>query len=455
MSTEHRLVLYAHLYQPPRYGFHERIRRIKTDPDGNDWTARINGECYSPLARMDLWSKISYGVYPTLFKALEELDPATASYMGSHLAENGAAGMFGHCLGPDLGYEDKVINVGAGILQFMRLAGKRPKIFWLPETAVDTDTLEVLTDFNIEGFFCASEQIQLPFGEPADNTLTKIKLPNNREIIGLPFDRPLSGALGFSPFRYDAFVFTENEVLPALGRLRHGDTIITATDGETFGHHHPWGGDFLEWLVKHALPKHQIRLVSVNSLDLREVKVEGQIKENTAWSCAHGLGRWQGECHCDAEGQDISWKKPLYTALRNANTEITALVKKRLDDYLQTMITKFEKGFVNQGPPDTDTELSLISAKVSAILALTSCATFFADPHKSGRINIVYARQAVEYLTDAGLFDQAAEIWQEFMGVMKEITDPTSPDKKLSEIIESFLGEATQLQRPRLLVAVA
>ncbi len=453
MSVE--FVLYAHCYQPPREGSHDKIKQIQTDPQGKNWTAIINGECYGPLARMDLWSKISYGVYPTLYKALERLNPATADYMRAHLAENGAAGTFSHDLVPDLDYEDKVMNVGAGIWQFVKLTGKRPRFIWLPETAIDTETLEVLAKFKIEGFLCAPEQIILPGGEQADNTLTRIKLSHEKQITALPFDRPLSGALGFSKQRYNAFVFAENEVLPALGRLHNGNTLITATDGETFGHHLVWGGAFLDWLINHALPKYHIQPVSVNSLDLQKVKAEGQIRENTAWSCAHGLGRWLGECWCDAEGQDISWKKPLYAALQAVNTAVTDIVKSNLDNYLQTMITEFDNGFTNPGPPNTNAGLSFVSAKVSAIIALTSCITFHADPHKAGRINIVYARQAMEHLVDAGKFDEAVEIWQTFMDSMKNIPDPTSTGKTIAHAIESFLGEATELQKPRFLLAVA
>ena len=46
---------------------------------------------------------------------------------------------------------------------------------------------------------------------------------------------------------------------------------------------------------------------------------------------------------------------------------------------------------------------ALVAAKISSLIAKTSCATFFSSPEVSGKINLLYAYQSLLYLKDAGL----------------------------------------------------
>lgn len=102
MKPELEVVIGAHFYQPPRRAAHQNLRDISTDPQGINWTEIITGECYSPLARLGIYRKISYDFYGTLDRALEDIDPETAQAMRIPMRENGVADVDIHLLLPDL-----------------------------------------------------------------------------------------------------------------------------------------------------------------------------------------------------------------------------------------------------------------------------------------------------------------------------------------------------------------
>lgn len=441
MLPERRIGVMLHLYQPPRRAYHNVLKNINTDPLGVDWTQKIAGECYTPLAQLGVFAKVSFDVYGTLDRALEDIDPETVAVMRVNMVVNGVADSYIHPLLPDLSKEDKCIVVGAGIKRFVDITGKSPRFFWPPETAIDTETLEVLAEYGIEGFFCSPDQIELSDGSDANNIPTRIRLPGGRTIMAIAFDKELSHRLAFGD-KSDAHKFTNEVIQPALSRLRNGFPLVGCADGETFGHHMPRGGDFLDTLLNRALPESGIKPVSINEVEFGSVTIaDGRVKERSSWSCAHGdLARWHGACDCC--GRDVDWKKPFSQAMQGLNGSVTKLVRAELGrDYLDRMITHFEEGFENPGADSATPELFLISAKVSALTALTSCGTFFADPGVSGRSNILFARQAVEYLKDAGLAQDATRIWSQFLSTMAEMHNPVDGRSGV-EMAKDLLGSA-------------
>ncbi|KKS64067.1 MAG: Glycoside hydrolase family 57 [Candidatus Collierbacteria bacterium GW2011_GWF2_42_51] len=88
------------------------------------------------------------------------------------MKENGIGEAFIHPILPDLSLSDKSIVISAGVGRFKDITGVNPKIFWPPETAIDTETLNVLIDNGYEGFVCAPEQIIQANGSASDNQPT-------------------------------------------------------------------------------------------------------------------------------------------------------------------------------------------------------------------------------------------------------------------------------------------
>ncbi|MBI2595641.1 hypothetical protein HYW46_02805 [Candidatus Daviesbacteria bacterium] len=432
-----------HLYQPPREASHKNLRHIKTDPQnyqetGKNWTEVITEECYHPLAKKGLLEKVSFTCYGILREQLEKGDRQTLSVIQESISSNGVGDPFIHPLLPDLIKEDKEILTGAGINSL----GFTPKYFWAPESALDNETLAILSKSGYRGVICAPEQIELESGGFCDNKPVFLELPGKINLLALPFNRRFSGALAFAE-KHNSNVFAKQFILPTAYQLKEDEICIGWTDGETFGWHWKFGDIFLEYLLNNALPNHGINTIPINDLEIKN-PLRGRLKERTAWSCPHGnLIRWQGVCSC---GQgDLSWKAPFYKSHQKLNDAVTKIVKKEFglkqEDYIELMASSFDKHFKNPGGVHTTPRLSLISAKVSALTSRTSCGTFFDDPHFSGNINLLFAAQTFEHLKDAGLLKQAATIEGQYKKCLAAIPDPKNPGKTVLDMLSNLLNQ--------------
>jgi hypothetical protein len=180
---------------------------------------------------------------------------------------------------------------------------------WSLETALDTATLVDAQQAGYKGVLCAPEQLERIDGRPADNSPVRINLTNNGQIIAFAFDRPISSRLAFGA-KDNADKFTYEVILKQLAELLQGDTLLTWTDAETFGHHYKFADLFLHYLLTNSLPSQNIHPVSLTqALELIQLEdlPEARLRERTAWSCPHGdLVRWNGECPCFQT--DASWK---------------------------------------------------------------------------------------------------------------------------------------------------
>ena len=428
------IVVGLHFYQPPRNAFHPDISQISTDPQNKNWTRIIGNECYKPLADEGVLDKASFDIYQTLLVQLEKLDPKSAEIYKRSMELNGIGEAFIHPILPDLSDSDKNIVVSAGVRRFFDITGHRPKYFWPPETAIDTATLEVLSANGYEGFICAPEQIEQADNQSSDNRPTLIKLPGGRNIVALPFDRPISSRLAFDP-KKNADYFTHNFITPRTHNLSASQIPIAWTDAETFGHHWPQADKFLTYLLETSLPSVGLYPVAINELVLNHNRMsKGRIVERSAWSCPHGnLVRWCGQCGCGWDG-DTRWKKPFYKSMTYLNDAISKVVAKELGSDAEQLIA--ENFYNNYSKPENvkDPLSRIISAKISSLVARTSCATFFSHPEVSGKINLLYAYQSLLYLSEAGLNKEVLEISTCFYDLLSHVEYPGSGQTALSTL---------------------
>lgn len=433
------IVIGLHFYQPPREATHPALSRISTDPKKENWTAIIDKQCYEPLAEEGVLNKASFDIYQSLLIQLEKLNPETAKIYQQSMKENGVGESFIHPILPDLSRSDKSIVISAGVNRFKEITGVNPKIFWPPETAIDSETLEVLADNSYEGFVCAPEQIILSDGGSADNKPTIIQLKSGRQLIAYSFDRPISSDLAFKE-KQNADTFTHKYIKPRSYETSSYQALIAWTDAETFGHHSPNGDKFLNYLLNASLPSIGLYPVSINNLKIdRSTLSTGIIRERSAWSCPHGnLVRWNGSCNCHI-GQDTSWKKPFTQSMSFLNDEITKVIQGELGtEYESIVASSFYEHYAH---PETVTNSTkaLVAAKISSLVAKTSCATFFSDPEVSGKINLLYAYQALLYLEDAGLRKSSSAIKQELFSMLSQIRYPNGNGNALNAL-EKMLG---------------
>ena len=168
MTAPQRFVcVHGHFYQPPRENPWLEVVEIQDSARPyHDWNARVTAECYAPNGASRLldgdrrileitnnYSRISFNFGPTLLAWLEEAAPATYALIleadrvsrdqrGGHGNALGQA--YNHMILPLASRRDKETQVAWGIADFRKRFGRDPEGMWLPEAAVDTETLEVL-----------------------------------------------------------------------------------------------------------------------------------------------------------------------------------------------------------------------------------------------------------------------------------------------------------------------
>ena len=158
MSGRPDLCIHGHFYQPPRED--PWTGRIPVEAGAQpypNFNAKITAECYRPNAELRNFARISFDLGPTLAGWLETEAPdvyesiqhQAHSELGA-AAGNAMAQAYSHRILPLATRRDKLTQVRWGIADFVHRFGYPPRGMWLPETAVDRETLEVLADEGID-----------------------------------------------------------------------------------------------------------------------------------------------------------------------------------------------------------------------------------------------------------------------------------------------------------------
>jgi hypothetical protein len=315
-----RLCIHGHFYQPPREDpFAGRIPREPSAAPYPNWNDRITAECYAPNAKAGNFGRISFNLAGTLARWLDEnahqtyerIIEAERGYRDAYGVGNGLAQSVHHTILPLARRRDKICQVRWGIASFEHRFGHRPEGMWLPEMAVDHETLEILAAQGIRFTILSDEQV---YGSlEASGGPYRVALPSGAEIAVFVRDRHLSNHLSFG-MPDSAYVDDWLQEHVAWRCQRDGLHIV-ATDGETFGHHHRQAVEVLSRILASG-ERHGYQLTSLG-LYLHQHPPQAEIKviENTAWSCSHGLNRWLVGCNCTPG--DSRWKGALRRALDN------------------------------------------------------------------------------------------------------------------------------------------
>jgi hypothetical protein len=318
--------MHGHFYQPPREDpWLEMLIAQPSAAPYHDWNERVERECYRAVvaARVpgaqgriqrieNLLTHLSFDFGPTLLEWLER--QAVSTYEAILEADrrsqdlhrghgNAIAQAYHHTILPLASRREKTTEVRWGIADFRRRFRREPVGMWLPETAVDGETLEVLAGEGIAFTIVAPHQIKpLPKG----GLPGLFRASGGRTLALFVYDAPLSHAVAFGSLLQDAERWA-NAVLdsgdPPDGEVGAGvqpaRLLAIATDGETFGHHHRFGEMALASVLTRLMDTPCVRVENFSSFlrrnpPLQEVKVV----EPSSWSCPHGVERWRTDCGC-------------------------------------------------------------------------------------------------------------------------------------------------------------
>jgi alpha-amylase/alpha-mannosidase (GH57 family) len=338
------LCIHGHFYQPPREDPFTAIipSEIGAEPFSN-WNERIHAECYRPNAIQGNFERISFNVGPTLFEWMLQTHPQTAGQIVNqdqanvrrHGVGNAMAQPYHHTILPLATRRDKETQVYWGIAQFINRFGRKPQGMWLPETAVDTETLEVLAEHDITYIILApwqSGQSDLDTGEAY-----KVALPSGKEMNVLFFHPELSAGISFNPaWTTNADQFVTNQVQTRINQERiersEDQILLIASDGELYGHHQQFRDYFLAHLMNGASEfrklEHTYPGLWIAQHPPRQLVT---IRENTSWSCHHGVARWKNGCGC-TQGEGI-WKRYLRQACDRLAHDLDDIYCQEIEKY--------------------------------------------------------------------------------------------------------------------------
>ena len=332
------VVIHGHFYQPPRED--PWLNEVAAEPPAapyHDWNQRIEQECYRAVVAARLYApdgritqivntlaSISFNFGPTLLEWLERQTPSTYAAVldadrqsrerhGGH--GNAIAMPYHHAILPLSSRRDKVTEVRWGIADFRRRFGRDPEGMWLPETAVDAETLDVLAAEGIRFTILAPHQVEHapPGGLPGC-----YRTPGGRSIALFVYDGPISHDVAFGPLLKDAAAWAARLLAPAKGKSEPR-LVAVATDGETYGHHHRFGEVALAWLLRELERRSGVRVENFAAFLARHPpRHDVALVAPTSWSCAHGVERWRADCGCRMAPERPTqqrWRAPLRAAL--------------------------------------------------------------------------------------------------------------------------------------------
>jgi alpha-amylase/alpha-mannosidase (GH57 family) len=354
------LVVHGHFYQPPRENpWTDVVPREPTAAPFPNWNARIHAECYRANAyariygpKQDVasivnnYARLSFDLGPTLARWLERHDAQVMRRLRqgdadqqARLACGGAmAQVWGHPITPLLSPRDLRTQILWGQIDFRQRFGRESAGMWLPETAANDATLAALIDAGVKFTILAPEQIEaVRQADGGWQTVTSENLDTGRAYrFGHPdgsgrslalaiFDGPLSRDLAFGTATRDAAGFLEAMRRSAeRSKVAGKRLVLAASDGELYGHHKKFADLTLAYAVNVAAQSQEMDVTNLEaylaeSPPTWELRLRpGPDGEGTAWSCAHGLGRWLRDCGCrmhEVKGSSQAWRAPLRQAL--------------------------------------------------------------------------------------------------------------------------------------------
>jgi alpha-amylase/alpha-mannosidase (GH57 family) len=445
--------IHGHFYQPPRENpWLETVEAQESADPFHDWNERITAECYGPNAWARIlddagyiqsivsnYERISFNFGPTLlawmeretpqaYGAILEAERASRFRFGGH--SSALAQAYNHSILPLCNPADRHTQIRWGIADYTHRFGHAPRGMWLPETAVDTPTLEALAAEGIEFTLLAPHQaarVRLP-GEPWEDVSGarvdprrpyRCALPSGRSITLFFYDGPVSQAVAFEHLLDSGDRFADR----LLGAFSNGDTELVhiATDGETYGHHHRHGDMALAYALRRFEQDPSVELTNYGAfLEAHPATAEVEIHERTSWSCAHGVERWKSDCGCSTgsnRGWNQRWRAPLREGLDWLAEQVAALYSRRAsgllrdpwaarNDYIALILERTDEAtaaFFERHAVGKLTELQRIEAlrllemQRHAMLMFTSCGWFFDDVSGIETTQIIrYAARAIQ-----------------------------------------------------------
>jgi hypothetical protein len=515
----------------PYHDWNERIFAESYRPNAYcrilDHTSRI-------VNIVNNYAQVSFNFGPTLLSWLERHNPQTyrrileadrQSQLRCRGHGSAIAQAYNHAILPLCNARDKETQVRWGIADFRFRFDRAPEAMWLPETAVNDATLRVLIDHGMKFVILSPHQAKRIRRFFIENNIGASSNGNEEANDGMIapgfraedwsgvehgeidtrqayrwFDKDAEGrpiptryidvffyhaaisqGVGFEHLLRDARQFVQRvDDSYTNNDLSKAQLVSIATDGETYGHHERYAEMGLAYLLHVEAPRRQIRITNyaeflAENPPVMEVELkDGPSGEGTAWSCAHGVGRWYRNCGCRGDGPPEwtqEWRGPLRSALdnlRDAMAELTLEKGEALltdvwearNDYIEVILRRTPESYVaflnkHQRQPLSDEErvlaINLMEIQRQAQLMYTSCGWFFTELSGIETVQIIqYAARAIQLAENVSSRDYESR----FLADLKKARS-NMPEYKTGEGVYKRLVKPSIVSLPRIVNAHA
>ncbi len=488
------VTVHGHFYQPPRENpYLDVIERQSSAAPFHNWNERIHYECYRPnafarvlndkgelMGIVNNYEYLSFNIGPTLMSWLEshdvevyqrilEADRKSRERLNGH--GNAIAQVYNHIIMPLANERDKYTQIRWGKADFRSRFGRDPEGMWLAETAVDNETIKALIVEGIKFIVLAPSQAErcrllvtdedpnpewheVGGGQIDPTRPYRCYLQGYRELLtseGLQetkdqpyidiffYDGPISRDMGFSDVVYHSNHFAGRIAAAIRGDHRQAQLISVATDGETFGHHKGGTEKTLAYAFCEEFEQRGWTLTNfAHYLSLNPPAWEVELKPVTAWSCSHGVDRWQDDCGCGGAPEwHLKWRRPLRNALNwlrdrlievyeehgreffndpwHARDEYIEVIRDRSNANVHRFLKNHQRHELNASE-EVDA-LRLLEMQRHALLMFTSCGWFFEEISRPEGTQILrYAARALELAGDVA----GVQLEKEFLQRLEE-----------------------------------
>jgi len=526
------ICIHGHFYQPPRENPWTEVVEVEDSAyPYHDWNARITAECYAPNAASRIldasttiidivnnYQTISFNFGPTLLAWLELNNPQVYSAILDadkesikHFSGHGSAIAQGynHIIMPLATTRDKCTQIIWGIQDFIFRFRRFPEGMWLPETAVDLETLELLADQGIKYTILTPTQA-LRVKKPDENRWTEVqkdtfdcsmpytcRLREGKSIAVFFMEEKIGQELAFGSLLENGEAFADRIVGSFPGYMGESGLISVVSDGETYGHHHRFADMALAYAL-YSIQQRQTATITIfgEYLAAHPPVYEVEIRENTSWSCPHGIERWRSNCGCRTRGTTLReddyhsqnpsrsgdaqkpadktpstwnqrWRRGLREAMDRLRDELIPIYESRMaglvldpwtarDDYIAVILDRSpearEQFILRHAARALTGEekilvLRLLEMQRHALLMYTSCGWFFDDISGIESVQVMqYACRAMQLAQEVS----GTDLQPLFMSYLLEAESNVSRHGNGAAIYRNYVGR-TIVDQKRIL----